>query len=203
MKKPIIAVDVDDVLSKTSQGFIEFSNKTWGHTLTQDDYDEDWAKVWGTSVEVARERADFVHENGMFAEFSNFPEALQVLTKLREKYILVVATSRRTTIEVLSKDWLQRHFAGIFEGVYFTGIYDGKLGEHEDHITRTKNDLLVEIGADYLIDDQLKHCFAVGEHGVDAVLFGDYAWNQSDDLPKHVTRCEDWEAVEAYFAARK
>jgi len=203
MKKPIIAVDVDDVLSKTSQGFVEFSNKTWGHTLSPDDYDEDWAKVWGVSVEAARERADFVHENGMIGGFSNFPEAFAVLVKLKERYTLVVATSRRASIETLSKDWLQRHYGGIFSGVYFSGIYDGKLGKHEEIITRTKNELLVDIRAVYLIDDQLKHCIAAGEHGVDAVLFGNYAWNQSVDLPKHVTRCADWEAVEAYFATKR
>lgn len=202
MKKPIIAVDVDDVLSKTSWGFIEYSNKTWGHALTQDDYDEDWAKVWGTSVKVARERADFIHENGIFGELSYFPEALTVLTKLKKRYTLVVATSRRATIESLSKQWLQQHYEGIFEGVFFSGIYDGKLGKHEDHIARTKNDLLLEIGADYLIDDQLKHCLAAGEHELEAILFGDYKWNQSDNLPAHVTRCVDWMSVEAYFAAR-
>jgi len=202
MKKPIIAVDVDDVLSKSSQGFIEYSNKTWGHALTQDDYDEDWVKVWGTSVKVARERADLVHANGMFEEFSSFPEAFTVLAELKKRYTLVVATSRRSSIEQLSNEWLHRHYAGIFEGVFFAGIYDGKFGKHQDHVARTKNDLLVEIGADYLIDDQLKHCLAAGEHGVESVLFGDYKWNQSDNLPTHVTRCMDWWAVEAYFAAR-
>lgn len=202
MKKPTIAIDVDDVLAKTSQGFIEFSNKTWGHNLTIDDYDEDWAKAWGTSVEVARERADILHASAAIAELSYFPEALSVLMKLKKQYRLVVATSRRASISQESREWLERYYPGIFEGVFFSGIYDGKLGRHEDHIARTKNDLLAEIGADYLIDDQLKHCFAAGEHGVRAMLFGSYAWNRSDDLPSHVTRCADWEAVEAYFAAR-
>lgn len=202
MKKPIIAVDVDDVLAKTSQGFIEFSNKTWGHRLTIDDYDEDWVKAWGTSVEVARARADVLHASGVFAELPSFSDALSVLIKLKEHYRLVVATSRRASISQQSKEWIKQHYPDIFDGVFFSGIYDGQLGKHQDHIARTKNGLLVEIGADYLIDDQLKHCFAAGSHGVDAILFGNYAWNQSAELPAHVTRCADWEAVEAYFATR-
>lgn len=202
MQKPIIAVDVDDVLSKSSQGFIDFSNKTWGHSLTRDDYSEDWTKVWGTPLDITRERADYLHDAGMFAELSYFADALPVLTKLKIRYTLVVATSRRSSIESLSQEWLHRHYSGIFEGVFFTGIYDGKLGKHEDHLARTKNDLLQEIGADYLIDDQLKHCFAAGDHGVEAILFGDYRWNQSVELPQHVTRCTDWKAVEEYFAEK-
>lgn len=201
-KKSIIAIDVDDVLAKTSHGFIKFSNKTWGHNLTIDDYDEDWAKAWGTSVEVARVRADELHASSMITKLSYFPEALPVLTKLKERYRLVVATSRRASISTVSEGWLQRHYPDIFDGVFFSGIYDGKLGRHEDHIARTKNDLLVEIDADYLIDDQLKHCFAAGEHGIEAVLFGNYSWNKCDQLPLHVRRCADWKAVEAYFATR-
>lgn len=201
-KKPIIAIDVDDVLSRTSEGFIEFSNKTWGHALTPDDYDEDWARAWNTSVETARSRADILHASGVFSEFSYYAEALPVLTKLKKHYSLVVATSRRASISEESQEWLNRYYPNIFDDVFFSGIYDSKLGKHKDHIARTKNDLLVEIGADYLIDDQLKHCVAAGQHGVNTILFGDYAWNRSDELPSHVTRCSDWQAVEAYFAAR-
>lgn len=102
----------------------------------------------------------------------------------------------------MTKDWLQRHYGGLFDGVYFSGIYD-KPGLHRVNIRKTKNDLLLELGARYLIDDQLKHCIAAEEHGVEAILFGDYTWNQYDGpLPAHVTRCPDWMAVEAYFAAK-
>jgi hypothetical protein len=30
-------------------------------------------------------------------------------------------------------------------------------------------------------------------------LFGDYTWNQADDLPNGITRVKDWAAVEEYF----
>ncbi|HJQ08525.1 MAG TPA: hypothetical protein VJ836_03545 [Candidatus Saccharimonadales bacterium] len=38
----IIAVDIDDVLSASAEGFVVFSNKQWGTRLTLDDYTEDW-----------------------------------------------------------------------------------------------------------------------------------------------------------------
>ena len=39
----------------------------------------------------------------------------------------------------------------------------------------TKGMLAKEIKADYLIDDQLKHCSAAAELGIPALLFGVYA----------------------------
>lgn len=205
MKKPIIAVDVDDVLAKSAQGFADFSNAMWGHSLTADDYDEDWMKVWGTDLAETRRRAEIFHNDEVFSGFGHFPEAISVLVDLKQRYKLVVATSRRTVVEGVTRQWLDTHYGGIFDGVFFTGIYDvpGDTGErHRDRLTRTKNDLLLELKADYLIDDQLKHCFATGEHGVEAILFGNYPWSRHRELPAHVTRCRDWAEVEAYFAKR-
>ncbi|MGB4966601.1 MAG: hypothetical protein WBO35_00150 [Candidatus Saccharimonadales bacterium] len=202
MQKKIIAVDVDDVLSKSAQGFAEYSNREWGHSLTADDFDEDWMKVWGTTLEETRRRAIAFHNDEVFDGFRHFAEAVSVLARLKKQYKLVIATSRRVIVENITRQWVDHHYAGLFEGVYFTGIYD-TADRHRDLLARTKNDLLLELGANYLIDDQLKHCLAAKEHGVEALLFGDYRWNQFDgELPSHITRCKDWAAVEAYFAGR-
>lgn len=201
-ERPVVATDIDDVLCRTAQGFTDFSNTNWGHCLTVDDYDEDWSKVWGTPPEVTHERAELLHSGEVLDGFLHIEEAALVLGQLKERYRLVVATSRRSVVERITHGWLQRHYGGLFEDVYFSGIYD-RPGPHGANVARTKNDLLLEIGAQYLIDDQLKHCIAAEEHGVEAVLFGDYAWNRCDEpLPAHVTRCADWTAVGAYFAGK-
>lgn len=203
MRRPIIAVDADDVLCRTAFGFAEFSNRTWGCNLTADDFDEDWAKVWDVPIEVARERAVVFHQEKVFGGFEPIPGAYTVLNGLKKHYDIVVATSRRVVVEEISRQWFGQNYGGIFRDVFFSGIFDSPNSSHENVLTRTKNDLLLEIGADYLIDDQLKHCIAAEEHGVEAILFGNYRWNQRDSLPPHVTRCVDWRAVEEYFAARR
>lgn len=82
-EKPVIAVDVDDVLCQTAQGFADFSNRMWGHALTVDDYDEDWGKVWGTTPEVTHKRADLLHNSEALGGFLHVEEAAFVLTKLK------------------------------------------------------------------------------------------------------------------------
>ena len=60
----------------------------------------------------------------------------------------------------------------------------------------TKADLVAQINADVLVDDQLKHCIAVAETGRQVLLFGDYSWNQQASLPSGVTRCLSWSDVQ-------
>ncbi len=87
----------------------------------------------------------------------------------------------------------------FFSQIIFSGIWDdGKQDAHK----RTKTEILQSIGADFLIDDQLKHCISAADAGIGAVLFGAYPWNRVDTLPRGVTRCSDWSAVLEYFDGR-
>ncbi len=201
MTKKIIAVDVDDVLADSAAAWAAFSNKTWGTNLTADDFDEDYGKAWGTALPETERRAALFHDPDVFFDFLPNPEAYAVLERLKSYFTLVVATSRRSIMKEVTHRWLDHHYGGIFSGVYFSGIYDGEpvAGRH----LHTKAELLQTMGADYLLDDQLKHCIGFAESGGQALLIGDKRWNQHHDLPLGVTRCVDWAAVEAYFTGRR
>jgi uncharacterized HAD superfamily protein len=201
MPKPTIAIDLDDVLAASAQGLVAFSNERWGTNLTVDDYSEDWGKMWQIDRAAERERAKAVHSSRMFPDLLPHEDALAVLKRLKPSYDLVIATSRVIHVHSETLAWLERHYAGIFSGVHTSGIYDDGASDEAHRIT--KAELVREIGADYLIDDQLKHCLAVAEAGIETVLFGNYAWNQYDGpLPAGITRCANWVAVEAYFNGR-
>lgn len=199
MSKPIIAIDIDDVLADSATGFVEFSNKRWGTNLKPDDYDEHWTLLWGVDQEEAEERAVEVHNSKMTTNFLHKEEALPVLKKLAKKYELVITTSRRRQLESETIAWLEKHYNGIFLDIHFAGIWDTKnVGRH----TQTKLDLCLEVGAQYLIDDQPKHCIAVAGVGIQALLFGNYGWNKNIVLPGGVTRAKNWKDVEEYFDAQ-
>lgn len=195
--KKTIAVDVDDVLAASAEGFVTFSNKKWGTRLTVEDYDERWAIMWNVSHEEEKERAHTIHSEGIVKDFVHFPEAKDALQRLAEQYWLVVTTSRANHVKEYTKEWLDRYFGGLFEEVHHTGFYDSlHSGAHK----LTKADLCRSIGADYLIDDQPKHCFASAEVGIPSLLFGVYPWSRDiKQLPKDVERVKDWQEVLDYF----
>lgn len=199
--KPIIAVDIDDVLADFASFFVDYSNRNWQSNLTHDDFNEDYGQVWGVDRDETTRRAQQLHDPALFLAIAPNFDALATLLKLKENYELIIATSRRSSLTEATHSWLEKHYGGIFDRVYFSGIYDGVITAK--NVTRTKRDLLVEHGVDYLIDDQIKHCFGAAGSGVQAVLFGDRGWNKHDDLPAGVTRCVDWTAVEAYFADKR
>lgn len=201
MTKPIVAVDIDDVLSASAAGWVKFSNATWGTSLSVEDYDEDWAKMWKVDHQTAVKRATIIHDSvGMVSAFQHDAEAVVVLRQLVKKYELVITSSRVQKHRLETIEWLNRHFDGIFSEIHLAGIFDEL---QEASVNLTKGDLIKRVGAQYLIDDQLKHCFAAVEHGAKAILFGDYSWNRSVTLPAGVARAKDWLAVQEYFDGQR
>lgn len=198
MSKPVIAIDIDDVLAANAEGFVAFSNERWGTNLRPEDYHEHWAELWQVDHEETQRRAVELHASGIIGKYRHYDEAKAVLAKLKKSYRLIVATSRRTSVEPETRAWLDMHFEGMFDEIHFAGIFDKKVFSKETW-AHTKAEIFSAIGARYVIDDQLKHCVAAAELGIETVLFGDYPWNQTDKLPDNITRCHDWVAVEKYF----
>jgi len=196
--KPVIAIDVDDVLAQHAESFIEYSNQKWGTSLTLDDYDEHWAKVWQVDIAEALRRRDEFVSSKVHDNFIAHTDSDTALKSLAERFELRIVTSRLLSMKEGTLEWIKQTYPGVFseDHIHFAGIWD-KL-ESNSH-AMTKTDVLKQIGASYLIDDQLKHCYAASEAGVQAILFGNYGWNQVSDLPKDITRCRDWAAILEYF----
>ncbi|HSX53197.1 MAG TPA: hypothetical protein VLF90_02400 [Patescibacteria group bacterium] len=200
MSKQVIAVDIDDVLSDSATGFIEFSNKRWGTKLHVDDYIEDWATMWKVSHKESQKRAQDMYGPEVVANFKNDESALQVLLTLKKNYSLVITTSRSRYVQKDTSDWLARHYKGVFDAIHHAGFYDTYTPESTK---QTKAELLKSVGADFIIDDHPKHCFAAAEAGIEAILFGDYKWSRDiKKLPPRVTRAQNWQEVLEYFNAK-
>ena len=202
MKNPVIAVDLDDVLASSAQGFVDYSNKRWGTRLTVEDYTEHWHEMWSTDHAETVRCARDVYSSGTIGEFIHFDEALPVLKELSKRYDLVITTSRNRVALEETEGWIKNHFEDIFSDVHFAGIWDDwarKQRTLEQAAKLTKAELPKGIGATYLIDDPPKHWFGAAKVGVKCLLYGDYSWNRNLKLPDGVTRVKDWDAILMYF----
>lgn len=199
MSKQVIAIDIDDVLADQAEAFLEYSNKTWGTQLKLDDYTEHLVELWSISLEEVERRAQQYHQSGTMRQFRHKSEALPILKALKHKYDLVVVTSRRLQVKDETLDWINEHFSDVFSDIHFAGFFDTL--DH-DKWKMTKADIVRQIGASYLIDDQLKHCYATADVGIETILFGEYHWNTVETLPPRVYRCANWTAVGDYFGSK-
>lgn len=196
MSQPVIAIDVDDVLADSAEAFVRFSNERWGTNLTVDDYQDHWGNMWQLDHDATEARAQVWRTAGIIRQYGHKPDSADVLRRLSQDYRLIVTTARPDIMQADTLAWLDEHYKGIFEDVHFAAFF-GK----DDHLAyfKTKGDLYRQVGANFVIDDQLKHSQSAAEIGLGAIVFGDYAWNRTDQLPAGVVRCIDWAAVQEYF----
>lgn len=197
--KKTIAVDIDDVLSRSAETVLAFSNERWGHEHTLEDLTEDLAAMWQVTEEEREERWLEYMASGNFETYGVIEAAKEALEKLKEHYTLIAVTSRRPILMEITEEWLEANYPGIIDKVVCAQIY-GVGKKNALHLT--KAEILQEIEAEYLIDDQTKHCFGAAGVGVKALLFGGYPWNRDVALPEGVVRCNEWKDVLEYFDAQ-
>lgn len=197
-----IAVDIDDVLAANAEGFINFSNQRWGTRLSVDDFTENWAEMWQVEHDEWIARRHEVINSKVHMTYRFFDEAKPVLQELAKNYKLIVVSSRSKQISADTTEWLKKQYGKLFSEFHYAKIWDNLDRPIHEKIKLTKKDVLQQVGADFLIDDQYKHCAAAAEAGIMSLLFGDYRWNQMKKLPKSMTRVKDWHQVLEYFDAK-
>jgi 5'(3')-deoxyribonucleotidase len=197
--KPIIAVDVDDVLFPTNDGIRQFVNKHFDANLTPEDhvqpgeYKGYFERVWGVDHETAEKWYHSFVNSGALTEVQPIEGAIEVISKLEKNYEFVVVSARHEDQVEMTHQWLLKHFPSVFKDVQFiSGWYHGR--------EVSKGDVCREIGASYLIDDHTHHCLEAEKAGVKALLFSEYGWSKSEDAKK-LTRVKDWYEVKRYFDA--
>lgn len=198
MPKPIIAVDIDDVLAQGTESLRLEVNQRLGVDLTPDHYSvpgEYWGyyeSIWeknGLSGRITMEELNprMVEDQ---SHISPFKQAREVLQELALKFQLVVVTARKAEWETATLYWLDLHFPRTFTDIYFAGRRTEK---------QTKGDLCKELGVEWLIDDNVTHAQSALECGIKVILFGEYGWHKETDIHDDIVRCKDWAAVDEYF----
>jgi 5'(3')-deoxyribonucleotidase len=199
MKKPIIAIDVDDVLSATNLAMMHFANNHFGFNHTWEDYNAPghytlyWEDaVWKVGHQRGQECYDAFVAAGSRRRFTVVEGAVDALKQLQKRFELVVITARSQKYADETHAWLDQHFPDLFQQVHFERVEEDGTSVHKTVIAK-------EIGAQYLIDDSLEHCLPADATGVKCLLFGDYGWNNHQKIPASITRVKDWPAVLEYF----
>ncbi|KAG1787844.1 uncharacterized protein HD556DRAFT_932900 [Suillus plorans] len=200
---PIIAVDLDDVLSCTNAIVAKWHNETHGTQMTTNDfyYYFYWKNpFWGTP-HVTRTKVKTFYTSGLMAQAQPVPgarEGVEALCALG--YRLIIVTARGKDSHADSWAWVKRWFPGCFHSMICTGQFanspkhatdgvDALAGapkEHEVATRLSKAEVCIDIGAELLIDDSMENALACAYHipldGVTkpppVLLFGSYEWNK-------------------------
>ncbi len=186
-----IAVDLDDVLFDFVGYFFQWHNEQYGTALRPEDIagKKIW-ETWGGTAEEASERVPrFYHEVGML-ELEPIDGAVMALEQLNTRYKMTVISARDSSTRRITQAWIDKYLPDVFDEIVL-GIGDPMARGRP----MTKAELCKQVGAKLLIDDQLVNARHVAAAGIDALLFGDYPWNQAASLPPGIKRVQDWPHV--------
>lgn len=201
MKKPIIAVDIDDVLAVENEAVRQFANQRYGHQHAKEDYLVPgdywgyWESVQGVDkAEGARRYHEYV-ASGVKAELQVMEGAIAALDELKRRYDLIIVTARHAHLKDITEKWLNRHFPATFSHVAFVELWTGS-------IKGSKAEVCAHLKADYLIDDNPAHLELAVSAGIKGVLFGSYGWSVDWQPMEMIPHCQDWREVREYFDGR-
>jgi uncharacterized protein len=186
MNKPILAVDFDDIVADFNRAFLAHHNEKYASTVSYNDITTfDLGVVYQIDRETFVERAEyFCHtEHDSIAPIDG---AVDSLLHLRKTHDLHIVTSRWSSLEHITSQWLDTWLPNVFSAVHFVNQ------QHEQN--NNKYETCHRVGATILIDDALHHIYDVAQQGITCVLL-DRPWNQGE-LPPGSTRAFTWlEAV--------
>ena len=198
MAKPLITIDIDDVLADTTNAIRLAVNSHLGLTLTPEQYKVS-GEYWGYYEYVWREAG--IHgkvtlkdiDTGLLESperISLIAESRSVLENKSQHFRYALVTSRDESWKKATEEWVSHHYGNVFEGLYFTGNR-----HHETY--KSKGELCASLGAKLHIDDNLGHCESVLEQGILTILYGEYGWHAN--VPEEQTRCRTWQEVGRYL----
>lgn len=197
MKKPLIAIDCDEVLMPLHEPLMLHHNDTYGTDYAIPDPAGRYYLDQYTDEphDVVMDKVRRFVGSPEFGGLEPIKDSVETINHLTNRYTLAVVTARQDFMQEITKETLRRYFGKSFESIHFTP-YAGN-GKHA-----SKLEVCQELGANFIIDDTLLTVTSCAKAGLEAILFGEYHWNKSVHLPPGVSRCKDWAAVKEYFDAR-
>ena len=191
MTQPVVAVDIDEVLTPFLQIFTQFHNREYGTNLTAKDFN---SYLFGKTLKVpepeAVARVMRFYNSHDFTSNRPFIDAAAALNQLSRHYRLIIVTSRHPISQEATLKWLETHFPQTFGAAHFsTHLY-------LDQPLVTKTDICLRENVKILVDDNLDFATEAAAAGIQVLLFGkEYSWNKAASLPPRVERVGDWHDV--------
>ncbi|KAI0035922.1 hypothetical protein K488DRAFT_42193 [Vararia minispora EC-137] len=189
--RPIIAVDLDDVLAQTAKCAADWHNSTYGSEMDISAfYHALWYKCpgWGSIPETLLKVYKFYAADELKNALA-VPGARKNVEKIRQLgFNPVIVTARHFDSELQStQKWLRHHFEGQGRrpsGSSPTNRLRQRVGcfQHVIFSKQEKPCICNALQARALVDDILETAMACDEGGSFSVLlFGDYEWNKRID----------------------
>lgn len=181
MKRLVIAIDCDDVLISGTAHVLEAYNKAYGTHIRIENAHQSDNPDWETDRDEVFRRIHRIQQSDQYARIAPSKDAIAVVKDLAKQHRLYVVSARHPEVLGVTEAMLATYFPDCFVSVEHVGS------------DRSKGEVCAEIGADVMIDDNVKHLLSAQEAGVKKLLwFGSYPWQNYEEWVEGVDRCLSW-----------
>jgi len=189
-----IGIDLDDVLADFFPAFLGFYNQKHNTHYTVDDlhsYDI-WKVFGGTKEEAIKDVYEFC-ETKEFQTLAPVEGAIEAINSLNGNHKRYIITARPIEIKDKTLSWLDLHFQGCFEDIFFTNRFS-YIGTKQK-----KSDFCNKINAEIMIEDALHHAHDCSSENRQVLLL-DKPWNRNGITPENleklgITRVHSWDDI--------
>ena len=190
MTKQKIAIDFDDTLFATAKSTIDHYNKHYGTDLTEYHFNnKEFISDWGNDINQIMSRINKFLGSPEAENIQPIDGAIESVQYLNKYFELHIVTARDSSLAQITHRMTDEHFPNIFKSIHFSSPYSDN--------PKTKAEILKDLGAIYLIDDNPEHAQSVANENIPVVLFGDYIWQKDFNFHRNIKRALTWPATEA------
>ena len=173
MRKPVIAVDNDDVLFSLVESIFLYYNTLYKTKLKLKDQTVfNLDQTFGLSEEETLKLVFDFYKSPYMMQTKPIPGALTALKKLKSQFDLVMITARPDFTRKITLKALKMHYPDIFKSVYLTNAFS------QSGTKKLKSEVCLEVGALLMIDDAFHNAQDCADKGIPVILFR-RPWNQS------------------------
>ncbi|KAK1222901.1 hypothetical protein PQX77_014230 [Marasmius sp. AFHP31] len=183
---PVIAIDLDDVLSQTNRSVCDWHNEVYGTEMSLSNfyYYYYWKNPYWGPIQTTFEKVRDYYATRRIFEARPVDGAREGIQALRDMgFRLIIVTARSQDVHEDSWHWVDKWFPGLFDSVVCTGQFTESKEKDKGHEVTTKlskAQVCADLKARLLIDDSSENALQVSTAPVrptPVLLFGDYQWN--------------------------
>jgi 5'(3')-deoxyribonucleotidase len=194
LKESVVAVDFDDVLLPLVHPLIEYYNANHANGADLPRSEIANFKTYNYLQWFGIPRGDISRIFDEFVSSSEFidlhrtepsEECREVIKELSQSHKLVIISARDQKLRERTTTYVSEWFPGCFSGIYLGNQYG------ENGAKRTKLQIMEQVDAHTLIDDNPDYITQVVRGGKTGILFGDYPWT-SIEHHENIHRATEW-----------
>jgi 5'(3')-deoxyribonucleotidase len=194
ISKPVIVFDLDEVLFPFMQNFLLWYNKREQTNYQLDSVIQyNFSDSWPITREKIKQEVLIFSKEMDLLDVKPLSGSEESIKTLSFKYDLIIVTARNQEMQTQTEKWLDMWFPKMFSQIYFTGHFF-------DQTPKNKAYYCGQVKAKAVIDDSISNCNeCLSLEDLRIYLFGNYPWNQSNNLDPKITRLLDWPALVQEF----